>query len=97
MLAATASISSIKLTQWLVNTVEHKILASTVGLLNTFAIASSPVMTTIFTTVSGMSDVRYALILLLVVEATVFFVTIKMSVKVKKAEAEDKSAAVVSE
>ena len=54
-------------------------------------------MTTIFTTVSGMSDVRYALILLLVVEATVFFVTIKMSVKVKKAEAEDKSAAVVSE
>ena len=97
LLAATASISSIKLTQWLVNTVEHKILASTVGLLNTFAMASSPVMTTIFTTVSGMSDVRYALILLLVVEATVFFVTIKMSVKVKKAEAEDKSAAVVSE
>lgn len=97
LLAATASIASIKLTQWLVNTVEHKILASTVGLLNTFAMASSPVMTTIFTTVSGMSDVRYALILLLVVEATVLFVTIKMSVKVKKAEMEDKSAAVVSE
>ena len=31
LLAATASISSIKLTQWLVNTVEHKILASTVA------------------------------------------------------------------
>lgn len=85
-MAATASIASIKLTQWLVNTVEHKILASTMGLLNTFAMASAPVMTTIFTTISGMSDVRYALILLLAVEAAVLFVAVRMGVKVKKTE-----------
>lgn len=56
------------------------------GLLNTFAMASAPVMTTIFTTISGMSDVRYALILLLAVEAAVLFVAVRMGVKVKKTE-----------
>ena len=86
LLAATASIASIKLTQWLVNTVEHKILASTMGLLNTCAMASATVMTTIFTTISGMGDVRYALIVLLVVEVTVLFVAVRMGIKVKKTE-----------
>ncbi len=43
-------------------------------------------MTTIFTTISGMSDVRYALILLLAVEAAVLFVAVRMGVKVKKTE-----------
>lgn len=87
LLAATASIASIKLSQWLVNTVEHKILASTVGLLNTCAMASSPLLTTIFTTISGASDVRFALIALLAVEAIVLFVTVKMSIKVKRSQA----------
>ncbi|AHI12587.1 MFS transporter [Lactobacillus helveticus] len=86
LLAATASVASIKITQWLVNTVEHKILASTMGLLNTCAMASAPVMTTIFTTISGMGDVRYALIVLLVVEVTVLFVAVRMGIKVKKTE-----------
>ena len=85
LLAATASIASIKLTQWLVNTVEHKILASTMGLL---AMASAPVMTTIFTTISGISDVRYALIALLAVEAMVVFVAVRLSVKVKRSQTE---------
>ncbi|WP_239460838.1 hypothetical protein [Lactobacillus gallinarum] len=39
LLTLTASATSIKLTQWLVSAVEHKILASTVGLLNTILIA----------------------------------------------------------
>ncbi len=86
LLAATASIASIKLSQWLVNTVERKILASTVGLLNTCAMASSPLLTTIFTTISGASDVRFALIALLAVEAIVLFVTVKMSIKVKRSQ-----------
>lgn len=86
LLAATASVASIKITQWLVNTVEHKILASTMGLLNTCAMASASVMTTIFTTISGMGDVRYALIVLIVVEVTVLFVAVRMGIKVKKTE-----------
>lgn len=96
LLAATASIASIKLTQWLVNTVEHKILASTMGLLNTFAMASAPVMTTIFTTISGISDVRYALIALLAVEATVVFVAVRLSVKVKGSQTEAETVIKVS-
>ncbi|WP_259693522.1 hypothetical protein [Lactobacillus helveticus] len=48
--------------------------------------ASSPVMTTVFTTVSGMGDIRYALVLLLAVEATVLLVAVRMSIKVKKTE-----------
>ena len=97
LLAATASIASIKLTQWLVNTVEHKILASTMGLLNTFAMASAPVMTTIFTTISGISDVRYALIALLAVEAMVVFVAVRLSVKVKRSQTEAETVIKVSE
>lgn len=96
LLAATASIASIKLSQWLVNTVEHKILASTMGLLNTFAMASAPVMTTIFTTISGISDVRYALIALLAVEATVVFVAVRLSVKVKGSQTEAETVIKVS-
>lgn len=56
------------------------------GLLNTCAMASATVMTTIFTTISGMGDVRYALIVLLVVEVTVLFVAVRMGIKVKKTE-----------
>lgn len=97
LLAATASIASIKLIQWLVNTVEHKILASTMGLLNTFAMASAPVMTTIFTTISGISDVRYALIVLLAVEVSVVFVAVRLSVKVKRSQTEAETVIKVSE
>ena len=84
LLAATASIASIKLTQWLVNTVEHKILASTMGLLNTCAMAAAPVMTTIFTTIAGASNVLYALIGLLLVDAVVLLVAVDLGVKARK-------------
>lgn len=95
-LAVSASVGSIKLTQWLVNTVEHKILASSMGLLNTIVMAASPSGTTVFTTISGLSNVKYALLVLLVVEAAVLVVAIKMSLRVKKAEidAESETAAV---
>ncbi|KRL89353.1 major facilitator permease [Lactobacillus kalixensis DSM 16043] len=84
LLAASASITFIKLSQWSVNTVERKILASTVGMLNTCVMVAYPIMTTIFTTISGASDARFALIALLSVEATVLLVTVRMSIKVKK-------------
>lgn len=85
LLALTASATSIKLTQWLVTSVEHKILASTVGLLNTILIASAPLMTTILTTVSGATNIRYALILLVVLEVITFLIELKVSHKVKAA------------
>lgn len=97
LLAATASIASIKLTQWLVNTVERKILASTVGLLNTCAMAAAPVLTTIFTTISGASNVRLALIALIAVEATVLFVTVQMNIKIKNAQTEVTTTTKVSD
>lgn len=94
VLAASASIASIKLTQWLVNTVERKILASSMGLLNTIVMAASPAMTTIFTTISGLGNVRYALIALLVVELIVLAVAVKMSLKVKMSKIDlDKQSA----
>ena len=67
------------------------------GLLNTFAMASAPVMTTIFTTISGISDVRYALIALLAVEAMVVFVAVRLSVKVKRSQTEAETVIKVSE
>lgn len=64
LLAFVASATSIKLTQWLVTSVDHQILASTVGLLNTILMASAPAMTTILTTITGASNIQVALIVL---------------------------------
>lgn len=83
LLALTASATSIKLTQWLVSSVEHKILASTVGLLNTILIASAPLITTILTTISGLTNIKYALVTLIVFEALMLLTECKVSQKVK--------------
>lgn len=48
--------------QWLVTTIDRKILASSVGLLNTIIMATSPVMTTVLTTISGLGDVKSAVV-----------------------------------
>ena len=58
---------------------------ATVGLLNTILIASAPLMTTILTTVSGATNIRYALILLVALEVITFLVELKVSHKVKVA------------
>ena len=87
LLAATASIASIKMQQWLVNTIEHKILASSVGLLNTILMAVAPIFTTIMTSISGFVSVKYALFTLIAIEVIILFVAIKMGIKNKvKAE-----------
>lgn len=84
LLALTASATSIKLTQWLVTSVDHKILASTVGLLNTILIASAPAITTVLMIISGTSHISYALILLLTVEILTLAITIHMTLKMKQ-------------
>lgn len=84
LLAFIASVASIKLTQWLVTSVEHKILASTVGLLNTILIFSAPAMTTVLTTISGASNIIYSLIALLIVEALNLLLIIKISSALNK-------------
>ena len=59
--------------------------------------ASAPVMTTILTTISGIIDVRYALIVLLAVEVSVVFVAVRLSVKVKRSQTEAETVIKVSE
>ena len=96
LLALVVSTASLKMQQWLVTTIDRKILASSVGLLNTIIMATSPVMTTVLTTISGLGDVRYALFALLAVEIIILFVAVKLSVKAKVNKEEVKSAVVVN-
>lgn len=84
MLAVTASLGSIKLTQWLVTTVDHKILASSVGLLNTILMITAPIMTTFFTSISGFSNIKYALLILLIIEILVLIITVKICIQSKR-------------
>lgn len=84
LLAAMAGVASIKLEQWLVTAVEHKILASTAGLLNTILTVAGPVMTTLITTVSGATNVSVALAVLLVIEGLTLATTVVVIVRMKK-------------
>lgn len=83
-LAAVAGLGSIKLEQWLVTSVDHQILASTVGLLNTILMAVAPLMTTILTTISGSSGVTVALDVLLIIEIITLIIAVMISFKLKK-------------
>ncbi|KRL88700.1 MAG: MFS transporter [Thomasclavelia ramosa] len=94
-LSVVTMTASLKMQQWLVTTIDRKILASSVGLLNTIVMATAPLMTTALTTISGLGNVKYALFALLAVEIISFFVAIKMSAKAAKKTAA--TAAVVSE
>lgn len=86
LLAFIASATSIKLTQWLVTSVNHQILASTVGLLNTILMASAPVMTTILTTITGASNIKVALIILLIAEIATLVIEFWLNIKVNNTE-----------
>ena len=96
LLAATASIASIKMQQWLVNTIEHKILASSVGLLNTILMAVAPILTMIMTSISGFTSVKYALFTLIAIEVIILLVAIKMSAKTKIEKAKANTTAVAT-
>ena len=88
LITVTASTASLKLTQWLVSSVDQTILASTIGLLNTIVMVAVPVMTTIFSTISGTTNVKYALVLLLVVEVIELIIAIRLSIKARRQEVE---------
>lgn len=83
LITVTASTASLKLTQWLVTSVDQTILASTIGLLNTIVMITVPVMTTVFSTISGIATVRYSLLLLLTVEVIELIIAIRLSIKVR--------------
>ena len=65
-----------KLTQWMVGAVDRKILASSVGLINTILLIASPLMTTAFTTLSAVTNVQYSLLGLLIVSILLFAITV---------------------
>ena len=81
-----AGTSSPKLMQWLVISVDRKILASSAGLLNTILAIAGPLMTTLFTTIAGTINVNYALYGVLGFSAIVFIVTLIVMIKVNKAK-----------
>lgn len=79
-----AGTSSPKLMQWLVVSVDRKILASSAGLLNTILTIAGPLMTTLFTTIAGAINVNYALYGVLGLSALVFMITLSVMIKVNK-------------
>ena len=81
-----AGTSSPKLMQWLVISVDRKILSSSAGLLNTILAIAGPLMTTLFTTIAGTINVNYALYGVLGFSAIVFIVTLIVMIKVNKAK-----------
>ena len=83
LLAAIASTASLKMQQWLVTTIDQTILASSMGLLNTIIMATAPAMTMFSTTISGLTNVKYSLLVLLVIECISFIVSIKLNAKDK--------------
>ena len=65
-----------KLTQWMVGAVDRKILASSIGLINTILLIASPLMTTAFTTLSAVTSVIYSLWGLFIVSILLFVITL---------------------
>ncbi|RMC40267.1 MFS transporter [Lactobacillus sp. ESL0233] len=79
-----AGTSSPKLMQWLVISVDRKILASSAGLLNTILAIAGPLMTTLFTSIAGVINVNYALYGVLGLSTIVLIVTLIVMIKVNK-------------
>lgn len=84
LLAFITSALSIKLTQWLVTSVDQQILASTVGLLNTILMTSAPVMTTLLTTITGIINIQFALIILLIIEFIILGLEFHLNSQIKR-------------
>ncbi|WEV43769.1 MFS transporter [Lactobacillus sp. ESL0684] len=76
LLGFFAGVGSPKLSQWLITSVDHDILASSVGMLNTILLIAGPLMTTIFTSIAGTTRVNYALYGIIAVSIGVFIVTL---------------------
>ena len=76
--------ASPKLTQWMVGAVDHTILASSVGLINTILLVVSPLMTTAFTTLSAVTNVQYSLLGLLFISILLLVITVVVMKKSAK-------------
>lgn len=72
ILGFLAGIVSPKLLQWLVTTVDRKILSSSVGLLNTILVMAGPLTTTVFTSIASATDITYALYGIIILGIAVF-------------------------
>lgn len=78
-----------KLMQWLVNAVDRKVLASSIGFLNTILVIAGPLTSTIFSSIAGATQVNYSLYGILLLSLTVFAVTLTVMRKVNKKKQAD--------
>lgn len=65
--------------------VNQKILASSMGLLNTILTVMAPTMTTIFTTISGSTNFIVSMSILVIVEVIILFIAIKLNLTAREA------------
>ncbi|WP_338201426.1 MFS transporter [Lactobacillus rizhaonensis] len=86
ILGFLAGIVSPKLLQWLVTTVDRKILSSSVGLLNTILVIAGPLTTTVFTSIASATDITYALYGIIILGIAVFIAISIVLLKINKAD-----------
>lgn len=86
ILGFLAGIVSPKLLQWLVTTVDRKILSSSVGLLNTILVMAGPLTTTVFTSIASATDITYALYGIIILGIAVFITISIVLLKINKAD-----------
>lgn len=84
LLSFTVSSASIKMSQWVVSSIDHKILSSTVGFLNTIIMIATPITTSIFTSISGIFNITAALISLTITQFFVLIISINVKLKISK-------------
>lgn len=86
ILGFLAGIVSPKLLQWLVTTVDRKILSSSVGLLNTILVIAGPLTTTVFSSIASATDITYALYGIIILGIAVFIAILIVLLKINKAD-----------
>ena len=86
ILGFLAGIVSPKLLQWLVTTVDRKILSSSVGLLNTILVMAGPLTTTVFTSIASATDITYALYGIIILGIVVFITISIVLLKINKTD-----------
>ncbi|PXY86000.1 MFS transporter [Lactobacillus melliventris] len=86
ILGFLAGIVSPKLLQWLVTTVDRKILSSSVGLLNTILVMAGPLTTTVFTSIASATNITYALYGIIILGIAVFIAISIVLLKINKAD-----------
>ena len=86
ILGFLAGTVSPKLLQWLVTTVDRKILSSSVGLLNTILVIAGPLTTTVFTSIAIATDITYALYGIIILGIVVFITISIVLLKINKAD-----------